>query len=120
MIVSDRHRMSHLTVPHPTPEERRKRARLASLRWRWAHGIMPRKPAHRPWLAEGISRSNVYRRCAKARQEAAQQAALVRAEDLVHQLTRDLARADICNRKMMGIIAELATVHAGGGQRLLP
>jgi hypothetical protein len=40
-----------------TPEERRERARLRSLRWRRAQGIGPRKPAERPWLALGISRS---------------------------------------------------------------
>jgi hypothetical protein len=37
--------------------EQRERARLRSLRWRRAHGIGPRKPAERPWLAMGISRS---------------------------------------------------------------
>jgi hypothetical protein len=42
-----------------TAAERREKARLRSERWRRAHGIMPRKPAQRPWLAEGISRSNV-------------------------------------------------------------
>ena len=45
-----------------TAEERRERARLASLRWRRKCGIMPRKPAQRPWLTEGISRSTWYRR----------------------------------------------------------
>jgi len=40
-----------------TPDGRRERARLRSERWRRAHGIMPRRPAQRPWLAEGISRS---------------------------------------------------------------
>jgi len=28
-----------------TDEERREKARLRSQRWRWAHGIMPRRPA---------------------------------------------------------------------------
>jgi hypothetical protein len=42
-----------------TPEERRERARLRSERWRRAHGIGPRKPAQRPWLAMGISRSTM-------------------------------------------------------------
>jgi len=45
-----------------TPAERRERARLRSLRWRRAHGIGPRKPAERPWLAMGISRSTYQRR----------------------------------------------------------
>jgi len=42
-----------------TADERREKARLRSERWRRAHGIMPRKPAVRPWLAEGISRSTL-------------------------------------------------------------
>ena len=50
-----------------TPEERRERARLRSERWRRAHGIGPRKPAQRPWLALGISRSTWYRRRASSR-----------------------------------------------------
>jgi hypothetical protein len=32
------------------------------VRTRGAHGIGPRRPAQRPWLAEGISRSTWYRR----------------------------------------------------------
>jgi hypothetical protein len=43
--------------PRLTSEERRERARLRSERWRRAHGIARRKPAERPWLALGISRS---------------------------------------------------------------
>jgi hypothetical protein len=39
-----------------TPEERRERNRLRSLRWRRAHGIGPRRPAERPWLALGNRR----------------------------------------------------------------
>jgi hypothetical protein len=42
-----------------TASERREKARLRSERWRRAHGIMPRRPAQRPWLAEGCSRSTV-------------------------------------------------------------
>jgi hypothetical protein len=45
-----------------TDAERREKNRLRSERWRRAHGIGPRKPAQRPWLAEGISRSTWYRR----------------------------------------------------------
>jgi hypothetical protein len=48
-----------------TPEERRERNRLRSLRWRRAHGIGPRRPAGRPWLALGISRT-FYRHCDKS------------------------------------------------------
>ncbi len=40
-----------------TPSDRREKARLRSERWRRAHGIMPRRPAQKPWLAEGIGRS---------------------------------------------------------------
>ncbi|MGA3340867.1 MAG: hypothetical protein ABSD11_09600 [Methylocella sp.] len=58
-----------------TPSERRERARLRSERYRRAHGIMPRKPAQKPWLAEGISRSTWYRRRAKAGEQAALAAA---------------------------------------------
>jgi hypothetical protein len=42
-----------------TPEERRERNRLRALRWRRAHGIGPRRPAQRPWLAMGVSRSTL-------------------------------------------------------------
>jgi hypothetical protein len=45
-----------------TDAERREKARLRSERWRRAHGIMPRRPAQKPWLAEGVSRSTWYRR----------------------------------------------------------
>src|SRR5215468_8894559 len=61
-----------MTRTRLTPEERRERARLRSERWRRAHGIGPRKPAQRPWLALGISRPKpLYRRRAKAREQAA-------------------------------------------------
>jgi hypothetical protein len=45
-----------------TAAERREANRLRSERWRRAHGIGPRKPAQKPWLAEGCSRSTWYRR----------------------------------------------------------
>jgi hypothetical protein len=48
-----------MTRARLTPEQRRERNRLRSLRWRRAHGIGPRKPAARPWLALGLSRSNL-------------------------------------------------------------
>jgi hypothetical protein len=78
-----------------TPEERREKARLRSEGWRRARGIMPRRPAQRPWLAEGISRSTRYRRCKQARERealAARQAALERAEALAAALARDLEK----------------------------
>ena len=62
--------MKKAKLGRATPEQR-ERARLRSERWRRAHGIGPRKPAARPWLALGISRSTTwYRRRRKARQEA--------------------------------------------------
>src|SRR5208337_3659156 len=82
-----------------TAEERREKARLRSERWRRAHGIMPRRPAQRPWLAEGISRSTWYRRRKQAREMAARQAAIAsfnrtfaRAEAFATALARDLER----------------------------
>jgi hypothetical protein len=39
-----------------TAAERCERARLRSERWRRAHGIGPRRPAQKPWLALGVSR----------------------------------------------------------------
>jgi hypothetical protein len=82
-----------------TAAERREQARLRSERWRRAHGIMPRRSAQQPWLAEGISRSTWYRRRKLAR-EAAERKAVVasfdgvfaRAEAFAAQLARDLER----------------------------
>jgi len=80
-----------------TPPERREAARLRSERWRRAHGIMPRRPAQRPWLAEGISRSTWHRRRKQVREWEAlaartsrSQAMFERAEALAAALTRDL------------------------------
>jgi hypothetical protein len=39
-----------------TPEQRRERNRLRSLRWRRAHGTGPRKPAERPWHQTDVRR----------------------------------------------------------------
>jgi hypothetical protein len=96
-------------------QERRERNRLRSERWRRAHGIGPRKPAQRPWLAEGISRSAWYRRKAKARQEAALAAEtrrrlrlLSRAEAFVYRLQHDLAEAARCHAIAAGIMGEMA------------
>jgi hypothetical protein len=49
-----------------TPAESREA--IGSERWRRARGIMPRRPAQRPWLSLGNSRSIWYRRQQKARQ----------------------------------------------------
>jgi hypothetical protein len=91
-----------------TAAERREKARLRSERWRRAHGIMPRKPARRPWLASGVSRSTYYRSRAKARQEAALAATFTRAEVFVNDLQRELAEAARCHAIMASIIGELA------------
>jgi hypothetical protein len=74
-----------------TVEERREKARLRSERWRRAHGIMPRRPVQKPWLAEGISRSTWYRRRAKARSkssDASSGRALARSAGSQHQRGR--------------------------------
>ena len=78
-----------------TPTKRREAARLRSERWRRAHGIGPRRPAQRPWLAEGCSRSTWYRRRKAARERealATRQAMFDRAEAFAAALRRDLER----------------------------
>lgn len=100
-----------------TDAERREKNRVRSERWRRAHGIGPRRPAQRPWLAEGISRSTWYRRKQLARQAAAvacSRAAFDRAEAFAAALTRDLARCAALERESMAIIAELTAYAAGG------
>jgi hypothetical protein len=99
-----------------TDAERREKARLRSERWRRAHGIGPRRPAQRPWLAEGVSRSTWYRRKQRARQATAGACAcatLERAEAFVAALTRDLARCAALERESMAILAELTALTAG-------
>ena len=90
-----------------TNAERRERARLRSERWRRAHGIMPRKPAQRRWLAMGISRSTWYRRRAKARQQAAlaqataaREAVLDRLQWQLAELRASLERAAVAHEAM--------------------
>jgi len=104
-----------------TKEEKRERNRLASERRRRAHGIGPRKPAQRPWLAEGISRSTWYRRRAKACQETALALNILlcrkmfsRAEAFTRQLQAELAEAARCQAVMAG---ELAASGASGPVR---
>jgi hypothetical protein len=99
-----------------TDAERREKARLRSQRWRRAHGIGPRRPAQRPWLAEGISRSTWYRWLKRARDTAAVAyacATLDRAEAFAAALARDLDRCAALERETMAIIAELAALTAG-------
>ncbi len=95
-----------------TDAERREKARLRSERWRRAHGIGPRRPAQRPWLAAGVSRSTWYRRRKQAQQAAATRAALDRAEAFAAALTRDLAKCAALEHETMAIIAELAAFTA--------
>jgi hypothetical protein len=78
---------------------------------------MPRKPAQRPWLAEGISRSTWYRRRAKARQESAmafeltrRRVLLSRAESFTRQLQAELAEAQRCQAIAAGIIGEIGSL----------
>ncbi len=100
-----------------TDAERREKARLRSERWRRAHGIGPRRPAQRPWLAEGVSRSTWYRRKQRARQAASvacAHAILDRAEAFAAALTRDLDRCAALEREFMAILAELTALTAGG------
>ena len=80
-----------------TLSERREKARLRSERWRRAHGIMPRKPAERPWLAEGISRSTWYRR---GNRISVRPAALDRADAFAAALARDLDRCVLAHAVM--------------------
>jgi hypothetical protein len=104
-----------------TDAERREKARLRSQAWRRAHGIGPRRPAQRPWLAEGISRSTWYRRQKKAREAAAAvaaQAALDRARECAAALQRDLARCAALHAQSMAIIGELAAFAGRAGQAL--
>ncbi len=95
-----------------TPEERREKNRLRSERWRRAHGIGPRKPAQKPWLALGVSRATLwYRRRKQAHEQAAQMAAVAtthaafkRAEVFIRELHADLARAARCHAIATGLL----------------
>ena len=100
-----------------TDAEIREKARLRSERWRRRHGIGPRRPAQRPWLAAGVSRSTWYRRRKRAQQVASvayAHATLDRAEAFAAALTRDLARCAGLERETMAILAELTALTAGG------
>jgi hypothetical protein len=92
------------------PAERREANRLSSERWRRAHGIGPRRPAQKPWLALGISRSTYYRRRKQARERAAValNSTIARAEAFTRQLQTELAEVARCQAVTAGIIAEMA------------
>jgi hypothetical protein len=98
--------------------ERRERARLRSERWRRAHGIMPRRPAQRPWVAMGVSRSTWYRRGNRVRKtweagvnfpsvqgKQRQPIDLSRALAFTRQLQAELAEVDRCQAVTAAIIA---------------
>jgi hypothetical protein len=97
--------------------ERREANRLRSERWRRAHGIMPRRPAARPWLAEGVSRSTWYRRGNRIGQALRKSPQIVRiipypdlsrASAFVAQLQCELAEVARCNAIAAAIIGEIA------------
>ena len=92
-----------------TDAERREKSRLRSERWRRAHGIGPRRPAQRPWLAEW------YRRQKRARDAATASAIFARAESFAATLTRDLARCAALERETAAILAELTAYAAARG-----
>jgi hypothetical protein len=83
-----------------TAEEKREKARLRSERWRRAHGIGPRRPAQRPWLAAGCSRSTWYRRKAKVRKMAAYSAIMDRIVWQAELLDIHLSQAALASAAM--------------------
>jgi hypothetical protein len=94
-----------------TAAERRERARLRSERWRRARGIMPRKPAQKPWLAEGCGRS---RHSKQARERAAMavlNSTIDRASAFVRELQAELAEVARCQAVTAAIIGELSGIH---------
>jgi hypothetical protein len=102
--------------------ERREKARLRSERWRRAHGIGPRRPAKRPWLAAGVSRSTWYRRKQRARQAAVvayAHATLDRAEAFAVALARDLDQCAVLERESVAILAELTALTAQGTRQAM-
>ena len=115
-----RSRAFFIVFPVPLPVSRRTVIRLRSERWRRAHGIGPRRPAQRPWLAAGVSRSTWYRRRKKARDAATTCAIFARAESFAAALTRDLARCAALERESMAIIAELAAFVSGDRRGFTP
>jgi len=105
-----------------TTAERREANRLRSERYRRRKGIMPRKPAQKPWLAEGVSRSTWYRRGNRVLSNAkhaclsnakhvshlpSSWGTLSRAERFVAQLQADLAEAARCQAIAAAIVGEL-------------
>ena len=103
--------------------ERREKARLKSERWRRAHGIIPRKPAERPWLAEGISRSTWYGRRKQVRERealtvvaTAREAVFDRLDWQLARLRRELETAAWFADEGAAIITELAGYSGSSGR----
>ena len=103
--------------------ERREKARLRSERWRRAHGIMPRKPAQKPWLAEGIGRSTWYRRRKQVRERealtvvaTAREAVFDRLDWQLARLRRELETAARFADEGAAIITELAGYSGSSGR----
>ncbi len=106
-----------------TPAERRERNRLRSERWRRARGIGPRKPAQRPWLAEGISRSTWYRRRKQVRERevltvvaTVREAVFDRLNWQLARLRRELEMAARFADEGAAIITELAGYSGSSGR----
>ena len=87
-----------------TPEQRREKARLRSERWRRAHEIMQRRPAQRPWLAEGVSRSTWYRRRKRAREQAAAALAATVREAVFDASTGNLHDCGVSLKRPRGLL----------------
>ena len=68
-----------------------------------------RKPAERPWLAMGISRSTYYRRRAKAREQAALAHAAAVLDRLAWQVAELRTHLDRCALMHAIMAQELAT-----------
>jgi hypothetical protein len=97
-------------------DDRRENARLRSERHRRRKGIPPRKPAQKPWLALGISRSTYYyRRQKKAREQAALAAAMAQRQAMFDRLEWMLAelRADLERVAGTHAEAEMGQVPSG-------
>lgn len=102
-----------------TAAERRERTRLRPEHWRRAHGIMPRRPAQKPWFAEGISRrrgnristrlvdlpGTENRRLRSLKSDTRD--AFARAEAFVAALQADLARAARAQAVMRSCLDEM-------------
>jgi hypothetical protein len=91
----------------------------SSERWRRAHGIKPRRPAQRPWLAEGINRR---RKQAREREAltvvaTAREAVFDRLDWQLARLRRELETAARFADEGAAIIAELAAMTSGAGCR---